>query len=174
MNGMGVRVDPGVLVHDLAIADAGAPWRRRLDAARGLRRALGVVAAVEALDRDREARDAVLAGDRRRRAVPDRLDEGHELGAQRLGMADREMPHRIAAVGLEAVALGDLAGQQIADDVFALGGDVNGARLERREPVGVDVGEHARGGAELEERDVLALGDRVGELRLHLDDLASR
>ncbi len=48
-------------------------------------------------------------------------------------------------------------------------GDV--ARLERREPVGVDVGEHARGGAELQQRDVLALGDRARQLRLHLDDV---
>ncbi len=163
MNGIGVRSQPGLFVHDLPSTE----WARR-GAGRVARR---IGAAFEALDRDREARDAVLAGDRRRRTLLDRLDEGHQLGAQRLGVADREMAHRIAAVGLEAVALGDLAGEQVADHVFALGGDVHGARLERRQPVGVDVGEHAGGGAELQERDVLALGDRVGELRLHLLDL---
>ena len=41
-------------------------------------------------------------------AVADRREEGDELGAQRLGVADRQMPHRIAAVGLEAEALGHL------------------------------------------------------------------
>ena len=51
---------------------------------------------------------------------------------------------------------------------------VHVARLERREPVGVDVGEHARGGAELQQRDVLALGDGARELRLHLVDLGIR
>ena len=48
--------------------------------------------------------------------------------------------------------------------------DVHGARLERRQPVGVDMRQHAGGGAELQQRDVLALGDRARELRLHLDD----
>ena len=81
------------------------------------------------------------------------------------------MPHRIAAVRLEAEAFGDLAGEQIADHVFAARRDVHVARLERRQPVGVDVREHARGGAELQQRDVLALGDRARELRLHLDDV---
>jgi hypothetical protein len=33
------------------------------------------------------------------------------------------------------------------------------------------VGEHARGSTELQERDILALGDRAGKLRLHLDDI---
>src|SRR4029077_1164305 len=51
------------------------------------------------------------------------------------------------------------------------GGDVDVARLERGEPVGVDLGEHARGGAELQQRDVLALGDRARGLWLDLDDL---
>ncbi len=107
----------------------------------------------------------------RRLAVADRLDEGEQLGAQRLGVADREVPHRIAAVGLEAEALGDLPGQQIGDQVFLARRDVHGARLERRQPVGVDLRQHARGGAELQQRDVLALGNRALELRLHLDDL---
>src|ERR1700722_5724086 len=89
-------------------------------------------------------------------------------------MADREMTHRVAAVRLETEAFGHLARQQIADDVFALGRDVDGARLERGQPVGVDVGEHARGGAELQQRDVLALGLGAGKLRLALDDLRPR
>ena len=99
------------------------------------------------------------------------LDEGHQLGAQRLGMADRKMPHRIAAVRLEAEAFGDLARQQIAHHVFAARRDGDVARLERRQPVGVDVREHARGGAELQQRDVLALGHRARQLRLHFDDV---
>ena len=86
-------------------------------------------------------------------------------------MADRQMPHRIAAVGLEAEAFGDLTRQEIAHHIFAAGRNRDAARLERRQPVGVDVGEHARGGAELQKRDILALGDRAGKLRLHLDDI---
>ena len=123
MNGIGA-VDRGrarVMVHcgerDQAGHARAGRWRRGA--------ALGIGAAVEAADRDLEARDAFLAGHRRRASpVADRADEGLQLGAQRLGMADREMPHRIAAVGLEAEALGDLAGQQVADDVFLAGRDV--------------------------------------------------
>ena len=48
---------------------------------------------------------------------------------------------------------------------------MDGARLERRQPVGVDVRQHARGGAELQQRDVLALGDCARQLRLDLHDL---
>ena len=55
--------------------------------------------------------------------------------------------------------------------VFVARGDVDGARLERGEPIGVDVRQHARGGAELQQRDVFALGDRARGLRLDLDDL---
>src|SRR5262249_57035589 len=44
-------------------------------------------------------------------------------------------------------------------------------RLERRQRIGVDVGEHAGGGAELQECDVLALGNRIRELRLHFRDV---
>src|SRR5499427_1370805 len=127
--------------------------------------------AVEAADRDLEARHPLLTGHLRPRVAAHRGDERRELGAQRLGVADREVAHRVAAVGLEAEAFGDLPGQQVADHVLGLGRDVHGARLERRKPVGVDVGEHARGGAELQKRDVLALGLGAGELRLHLDDL---
>ena len=104
-------------------------------------------------------------------AGPDRADEGLQLGAQRLGMTDRKVTHRIAAVGLEAEALRHLAGQQIAHDVFLAGRHGDAARLEGREPVGVDVRQHAGGGAELQQRDVLALRDGVGELRLDLDDV---
>ncbi len=86
------------------------------------------------------------------------LDEGSEFGAQRLGMTDRQVAHRIAAVRLEAEALGDLAGEQIADHIFLARRDVNGARLERRQPVGVDLRQHAGSGAELQQRNVLALG----------------
>ena len=125
----------------------------------------------EAADRDLEARHALFAGHRRRAAGAHRLEECDQLGAQRLVVTDRQMPHRIAAVGLEAETFGDLARQQIAHDIFAAGRDRDVARLERRQPVGVDMREHAGGGAELQQRDVLALGDRAGELRLHLDDV---
>ena len=125
----------------------------------------------QAADGDFEAGDAFFAGHRRRRAGAHRAQERQQLGAQRLGMTDRKMAHRIAAVRLEAEALGHLAGEQIAHDVFAARRDGDVARLERRQPVGVDVREHARGGAELQQRDVLALGHRAGELRLHLDDV---
>ena len=61
--------------------------------------------------------------------------------------------------------------KQIGHQIFVAGGDVDVARLERGEPVGVDLGEHAGGGAELQQRDVLALGDRARGLRLDFDDL---
>ncbi len=102
------------------------------------------------------------------------LTKASKFRTQRLGIADRQMPHRIAAVGLEAETFGDLQRQQIADEIFVARGDVDGARLERRQPVGVDVREHAGGGAELQQRDVLALGDRARGLRLDLDDLGIR
>ena len=86
-------------------------------------------------------------------------------------MADRKMAHGIAAVRLEAETFGDLAGEQIAHHVFAARGDGHVARLERRQPIGVDVRQHAGRGAELQQRDVLALGHRAGQLRLHLDDV---
>jgi hypothetical protein len=120
---------------------------------------------------DLEAGDAFLAGHRRGRAGAHRTHERQQLGAQRLGVADREMAHGIAAVGLEAEAFGDLASNQVGHDVFAAGGDGDAARLERRQPIGVDVGEHTGSGAELQQRDVLAFGNGAGKLRLHLDDL---
>ncbi len=126
--------------------------------------------ALETANRDLEASNAFLAGHRRLLPVADRTDEGLQLGAQRLGVPNREVSHRIAAIRLEAEALGDLSGQQVAHDVLVAGRDGDVARLEGREPVGVDVREHPRGGAELEQRDVLALGDRVRQLRLHLGD----
>ena len=117
---------------------------------------------------------AFFAGHRGRPAAADGVDEGEQLGAQRLGIADRQMPHRVAAVRLEAETFGDLQRQQIADEIFVARGDVDVARLERRQPVGVDVGEHAGGGAELQQRDVLALGDRARQLRLDFDDFRIR
>src|SRR4051812_7259491 len=95
----------------------------------------------EALRRDLEAGDALVASDRRRGTGADRMCESDQFGAERLVMADRQMPHRVAAVRLEAEALGDLTGQEIAHDIFAAGGDRDVACLERRQPVGVDVSE---------------------------------
>ena len=128
---------------------------------------------LQAADGDLQAGDALLAVDRRRAARADRVHERTEFGAQRLGITDREVAHRIASVGLKPEIFRDLARQQVADDVFALGRDLHGARLKRREPIGVDVGEHAGRGAELQERDVFAFGARAGKLRLHLDDFRS-
>src|SRR6478672_6155317 len=127
--------------------------------------------AFEATRRDLETRDALLAGDRGRRAVAHGVDERDQFRAQRLVMADRYVPHRIGAIRLKAEALGDLARQQVAHDVLAAGRDGDVARLEWREPIGVDVGQHARGRAELQQRDVLALRDGAGKLRLNLDDV---
>src|SRR5262245_10092594 len=69
-------------------------------------------ALLEAAHGELQAGDALLAAHHRRVAAADRGEEGDQLGAQRLVVADREMPHRIAAVGLEAEAFGDLARQQ--------------------------------------------------------------
>src|SRR3954463_9804976 len=68
----------------------------------------------QALRRDLEAGDTFVAGDRRRLDVAHGLEERDQLGAERLVMADRKMPHRIAAVRLEAETFGDLARQEIA------------------------------------------------------------
>ena len=73
--------------------------------------AAGRAGCFEAADRDFEAGHAFIAGDRRRLAGADGIEERDQFGAQRLVMADRQMAHRIAAVGLEAEALGDLARQ---------------------------------------------------------------
>src|SRR5207237_9012550 len=67
---------------------------------------------LQAADRDLEAGNAFLACDRRLGAAADRADEGLQLGTQRLGMADREVPRRLAAIGLEAEAFGDLTSEQ--------------------------------------------------------------
>jgi len=80
------------------------------------------------------------------------------------------MPHRIAAVRLEAEAFRHLQRQQIGDEVFVARRDVNRAGLERRQPIGVDVREHAGRGAKLQQRDILTLGDGARGLRLDLDD----
>mgnify|MGYP006920630455 CR=1 FL=1 len=86
-------------------------------------------------------------------------------------MTDRQMPHRIAAIRLKPEALGDLARQQIASHVFTARRDDDVSRLEWRQPIRVDVRQHAGGGAELQKRDVLAFGDRARKLRLHLDNV---
>src|SRR6476469_686966 len=52
-------------------------------------------AALQAAHRDLKARDALGAADGRRLALADRLDEGEQFGAQRLGVAGRQMAHRI-------------------------------------------------------------------------------
>src|SRR6266478_4915703 len=125
----------------------------------------------QATDRDFKAGDAFVAGHRGHAAGAHRAEERDQFGPQRLVMAHRQMPHRVAAVRLEAEALGHLTGEEIAHHVFAAGGDGDVARLERRQPVGVDMREHAGGGAELQQRDILALGDGAGELRLHLHNV---
>src|SRR5262245_39356509 len=78
---------------------------------------------LQALRGDRKARDAFVAGDRWRRSGAHRVQEGEQLGPERLVIADRQVAHRIAAVRLEAEALGDLAGEQVAHDVLAAGRD---------------------------------------------------
>src|SRR5712672_2798857 len=92
----------------------------------------------KALDWDFETGHALVAGHRRHAAAPHRMEERDQLRAQRLVMADRQMAHRIAAVRLEAEALGHLTGQEIAHHIFAAGSNRDVARLERRQPVGVD------------------------------------
>src|SRR6266852_6278252 len=128
----------------------------------------------QATDRDFKAGDAFIAGHRGHAAGAHRAEERDQFGPQRLIMAHRQMAHRVAAVRLEAEALGHLAGEEIAHHIFAAGGDGDVARLERRQPVGVDMRENARGGAELQERNILALGDGAGKLRLHLHNVRLR
>src|SRR6266511_1756445 len=127
-------------------------------------------ALLEATDGDFETCDAFLACHGRLPALANRCDKGLQLGAQRFGVADREMAHGIAAVGLKTEAFGHLPRQQVGHDVFVARRDRDVACLEWREPIRVDVGEHAGGGTELQQRDILALGDRIRELRLHLGD----
>src|SRR5919197_2482306 len=59
---------------------------------------------LEAAHGDFEARHAFLAAHHRFAALADRGEEGDKLAAQRLGIADRQVPHRIAAVRLEPEA----------------------------------------------------------------------
>ena len=155
MNGTGSA--GSMLVHGALDAGSEPTTRRgplRADEARA-----ACAGVSQAADGDFKAGDAFVAGNRGRAAGAHRIEEGDQLGAQRLVMADREMAHRIAAVRLEAEAFGDLTGQQIAHHILAARRDRDAARLERRQPVGVDMREHAGGGAELEQRDILALGD---------------
>ncbi len=131
----------------------------------------GLGGRLEAADRDFEAGNAFGAGHRRLALRAHRLEERDQFGTQRLVMADRQMAHRIAAVRLEAEALCDLTREQIAHHIFAARRNRDVARLERRQPVGVDVGEHARSRPELQQCDILALGDGAGKLRLHFDNV---
>src|SRR5438093_13134749 len=104
------------------------------DAARSLARGggRGLGGLLEAADCDFETGDALVAGNRRHIAGADGIEERDQFSAQRFVMADRQMPHRIAAVGLEAEALGDLTRQEIAHHIFAAGRNRDPARLERR------------------------------------------
>src|SRR5947209_5819618 len=70
---------------------------------------------LQAAHGDFEARHALRTGNRGWLLFADCPDEGQQLGAQRLRMPGGQMTHRIAAVGLEAEAFGDLPGQKIAD-----------------------------------------------------------
>ena len=71
----------------------------------------------EAAGRNFEAGDGFFAGHRRRFTAANRGYEGGKLRPQRLGIADGQVAHRIAAVGLEAEALGDLdARDRVAPD----------------------------------------------------------
>ena len=133
--------------------------------------AAGFAGRFQASDRDFEACDTLVAAHGWDAAGAHRAEEGDQFGAQRLVMADRKVAHRIGAVGLEAEAFGDLPRQQVAHHIFVARRHRDVARLERGQPVGVDLREHARGGAELQQRDVFTLGDCARQLRLHFDDV---
>src|SRR5262249_20839272 len=92
--------------------------------------------------RKSKAGQGPLASHRGGFATADRIDEGNQLGAQRLRIADGQVPHRIAAVWLEAKAFSHLKSEQIADEIFVAGGDMNRASLKRRQPIRVDVRKH--------------------------------
>src|SRR5271154_150490 len=68
----------------------------------------------KAADRDFEACDAFVAGHRRQAAASHGAQERDQFGAQRLVMADRQVAHRVATVGLEAETFRHLAGQEVA------------------------------------------------------------
>src|ERR1700674_747552 len=125
----------------------------------------------KATDRDLETGDALVAGHRRHAATAHGAEERDQLGAQRFVVADRKVAHRIAAVRLEAETFGHLTGEKVAHHIFAAGRNRDVARLERRQPVGVDMGKHAGGGSKLQERDILALGHCAGELGLHFHNI---
>src|SRR3569832_42947 len=146
------------------LADDATRSRAGRRARRGARRIF------QATDRDLEAGDAFVAGHRRHLAAHG-AQKRDQLGAQRLVVTARQVTHRIAAVGLESKTFRDLTGQQIAHHILAARRHRHAARLERRQPVGVDVSEHAGGGPELQQRDVFPLGHGAGQLRLHLDDV---
>src|SRR5712664_314553 len=131
----------------------------------------GLGGSFQAADRNFKAGHAFVAGHRGHAAGAHGADERDQFGAQRLVMANGQMTHRIAAVRLEAETFGYLAGEKIAHDVLVAGGDGDVARLERRQPVGIDMRQYAGGGAKLQQRDILALGDGAGELRLHLHNV---
>ena len=77
-----------------------------------------------------QAGDRFFAGYGRPFAAADRIDESDKLRAQRLCVADRQMPHRVAAIGLKAETLGNLKCQQIADHILVARGDVYVAGFE--------------------------------------------
>src|SRR5579872_2792874 len=106
--GRDARADSYVVLQLAHASRAGDPPRRL-----ALRWNGKLGAGVKAADRDFEARDPFLAGDRWRAASAQRVDERAQFRAQRLGVADRQVPHRVAAVRLEAEAFGDLQCQQI-------------------------------------------------------------
>src|SRR5690349_21832222 len=105
----------------------GEPARARSSRQRG-----GNGPVLQATDCDCKPGDTLLSGDRRPLALANGAGEGLQLGAQRLGMPYREMPHGITAVRLEAEALGHLPRQEVAHDVLlaCCNGDVAG--FERR------------------------------------------
>src|SRR5438552_18754317 len=110
-----------VLVH---VALLGSEWRGSAgDAARSLARGgcRGLGGLLEAADRDFETGDTLVAGNRRQVTRADGIEECDQLGAQRFVVADRQMPHRITSVGLEAETFGHLARQEIAPHIFAAG-----------------------------------------------------
>jgi len=157
------KIGAGVLIHRAIESEPLGTGRSRGDLPRpqlrgGLRRRF----VLQAPDGNCKAGDALFAGHSGRRSAPDRADEGLQFGAKRLRIGDREMPHRIAPVRLEAEAFRDLMRQQVGHDVFVPGRDGHIARLERGDPVGVDVSEHAGSGAELQQSNVLSFDIRGG------------
>src|SRR5205823_3850996 len=114
MNGIGAASTRACWViadsaRSIGAASAGDPARPGKP-----RRGAAMRLALQAADRDFERGNALLAGNRGLAAVADRADKSLQLGAQRLGMIDGQMPHRIAAVGLKAEAFGDLPSEQVA------------------------------------------------------------